>query len=89
MLIRYFYGNRIYEENFTQPFVEGGLPGHVDLHRLRQGQSGGAFWSLFAPCPANGSDFSDENYASSKSDCVHAHYQMLTIRRRSVHPGPD
>ncbi|KAH7263908.1 membrane dipeptidase-domain-containing protein [Fusarium solani] len=65
MLIRYFYGNRIYEENFTQPFVEGGLPGHVDLHRLRQGQSGGAFWSLFAPCPKNGSDFSDENYASS------------------------
>ncbi|KAF4968862.1 hypothetical protein FSARC_3797 [Fusarium sarcochroum] len=47
------------------PFEEGELPGHVDLHRLRQGQSGGAFWSLFAPCPANDSDFSDDNYAAS------------------------
>lgn len=79
MLIRYFYGNRIYDENFTQPFLQGDLPGHVDLHRLRQGQSGGAFWSLFAPCPENGSDFSNENYASSEFDSVDAHSQMLII----------
>ncbi|KAF4983633.1 hypothetical protein FZEAL_985 [Fusarium zealandicum] len=65
IVLRVFYGNHIYDDNFTRPFEQGELPGHVDLHRLRQGQSGGAFWSLFAPCPNNGSDFSDENYASS------------------------
>ncbi|KAF5631397.1 membrane dipeptidase [Fusarium sp. NRRL 52700] len=65
IVLRFAYGNQIYDDNFTQPFEQGELPGHVDLHRLRQGQSGGAFWSLFAPCPSNGSDFSDKNYASS------------------------
>ncbi|KAF4985106.1 hypothetical protein FDECE_16817 [Fusarium decemcellulare] len=65
LVLRILYGNHIYDENFTHPFEQGELPGHVDLHRLRQGQSGGAFWSLYAPCPQNGSDFSDENYASS------------------------
>ncbi|CAM1508497.1 Fc.00g053450.m01.CDS01 [Cosmosporella sp. VM-42] len=65
ILLRVFYGNHIYYDNFTKPFEQGELPGHVDLKRLRDGQSGGAFWSLFAPCPSNGSDFADENYASS------------------------
>ncbi|KAK7402936.1 hypothetical protein QQX98_011288 [Neonectria punicea] len=65
MILRFVYGNHIYNDSFTQPFERGELPGHVDLQRLREGHSGGAFWSLFAPCPANGSDFSDENYASS------------------------
>lgn len=66
MLLRYLYGNHIYSENFTKPFEQGQLPGHVDLRRLREGQSGGAFWSLFAPCPKNGSDLSDDNYAESE-----------------------
>ncbi|KAM0558430.1 hypothetical protein ACHAPJ_004620 [Fusarium lateritium] len=65
LVVRFLYGNQIYHENFTQPFEQGELPGQVDLHRLRRGQSGGAFWSLYAPCPANDSDFSDENYAAS------------------------
>ena len=39
---------------------------HVDLPRLREGQNGGAFWSVYVPCPANGTDFSDENYAESQ-----------------------
>ncbi|KFA47088.1 hypothetical protein S40293_04606 [Stachybotrys chartarum IBT 40293] len=63
--LRFLYGNRLYEDNFTQPFEHGGLFGHVDLQRLRQGQAGGAFWSVFAPCPDNLTDFSDENYAAS------------------------
>ncbi|PTD10028.1 putative dipeptidase [Fusarium culmorum] len=48
IVLRFAYGNQIYDENFTQPFEQGELSGHVDLHRLRKGQSGGAFWSLFA-----------------------------------------
>ncbi|CAJ2507864.1 Uu.00g090500.m01.CDS01 [Anthostomella pinea] len=65
IFIRLFYNNHIYQKNFTEPFEEGGMAMHVDLPRLREGLNGGAFWSVFTPCPANGSDYSDENYASS------------------------
>ncbi|KAF2676055.1 hypothetical protein K458DRAFT_194217 [Lentithecium fluviatile CBS 122367] len=41
--IRWAHSNRIYLDNFTKPFEEGTLGGEVDLHRLRQGHSGGAF----------------------------------------------
>lgn len=77
--LRFLYGNRLYEDNFTQPFEHGGLFGHVDLQRLRQGQAGGAFWSVFAPCPDNLTDFSDENYAA----CMLLHhffsYQAVSV----------
>lgn len=69
ILIRAVYNNRIYDERFARPFTEGGLAGHVDIPRLRAGMSGGAFWSVFWPCPENGSDYSDENYAPS--ECHH------------------
>lgn len=66
ILIRFLYDNHVYGKNFTEPFEHGGMTGHVDLPRLREGQNGGAFWSVFVPCPANGTDFSDENYAASQ-----------------------
>ncbi|KAI2641827.1 putative dipeptidase [Hypomontagnella submonticulosa] len=65
IFIRAMYNNHIYNENFTKPFEEGGLAMHVDLPRLREGQNGGAFWSVYTPCPENGTDFSEENYAAS------------------------
>ncbi|KAI1404608.1 putative dipeptidase [Hypoxylon fuscum] len=65
IFIRAMYNNHIYNENFTKPFEQGGLAMHVDLPRLREGQNGGAFWSVFTPCPENGTDYSDENYAPS------------------------
>lgn len=64
--IRVLYNNRIYNETFSKPFAEGGLYGHVDIPRLKAGMSGGAFWSVFWPCPENGTDHSDENYYASK-----------------------
>ena len=67
--VRAIYGNHIYNSNFTEAFENGELFGHVDLARLREGLSGGAFWSVFAPCPEDGDDFSDENYAPSTSNC--------------------
>ncbi|AEO56320.1 hypothetical protein MYCTH_2301088 [Thermothelomyces thermophilus ATCC 42464] len=60
--IRAYYNNHIYNETFSKPFAEGGLGGHIDIPRLRAGLNGGAFWSAFWPCPANGSDYTDENY---------------------------
>lgn len=65
-LIRELFNNRIYSENFTIPFVNGNLTGHVDIPRLSQGKVGGTFWSVFVPCPKDGMDFSDENYAASR-----------------------
>ena len=67
-IIRLLYGNHIENANFTDLFQNGGLLGHVDLPRLRQGQSGGAFWSVYADCPEDLDDFSDGNYATSEPD---------------------
>lgn len=84
ILIRYMYNNHIYQENFTEPFENGGLPMHVDLPRLRKGLNGGAFWSVYTPCPANGTDFSDENYAST----VQLTWQQIDLmsRLQSAYP---
>ncbi|KAL8836365.1 MAG: hypothetical protein Q9170_002938 [Blastenia crenularia] len=67
ILIRFLYNNQIYDPAFTKPFEEGGLKMHVDLPRLRMGKVGGSFWSAFVPCPANGTDFSNEAYTQSVS----------------------
>ncbi|KAH6648882.1 membrane dipeptidase [Truncatella angustata] len=61
---------RVHNVLARTPLIDGhddfplltGLPSHVDLPRLREGQNGGAFWSVYAPCPKNGSDWSDDNY---------------------------
>ncbi|KAJ5256759.1 hypothetical protein N7478_012863 [Penicillium angulare] len=65
IFIRSNYQNHIYSKGFTNSFVDGTLPMHVDLPRLKQGHVGGTFWSVFVPCPANWTDFSDGNYAPS------------------------
>ena len=65
-MVRELFHNRVNDRNFTETFVTGNFPGHVDIPRLKQGRVGGTFWSVFVPCPKNGSDFSDENYAASK-----------------------
>ncbi|CAG8956432.1 hypothetical protein HYFRA_00003816 [Hymenoscyphus fraxineus] len=65
ILIRFLYDNHIYDEKFTTPFEQGGMAMQVDLPRLKEGKNGGAFWSAYVPCPHNGSDFSDANYAAS------------------------
>ncbi|KAI5300581.1 hypothetical protein KEM55_006409, partial [Ascosphaera atra] len=48
LLIRILTKNRIY--NGTLPFLEG-LPGQTDQKRLREGQVGGQFWSVYVDCP--------------------------------------
>ncbi|TWU77518.1 hypothetical protein ED733_007297 [Metarhizium rileyi] len=65
IVLRLLYRNRINSKEWAESFENGTMPGQVDLLRLRQGQSAGAFWSVFAPCPENGDDFSNANLASS------------------------
>ena len=69
-MIRMLYNNHIYGDNFTQPFENGNFENHVDIPRLREGKVGGTFWSVFVPCPKDGMDFSDKNYASSKTPTI-------------------
>ncbi|KAH6637045.1 membrane dipeptidase-domain-containing protein [Chaetomium tenue] len=85
IFIRAFYNNHIYNETFSEPFAEGGLRGHVDIPRLQAGMNGGAFWSVFWPCPANGSDYSDENYHS----IVQQTLQQIDLLARLRHSHPS
>ncbi|GAB7359327.1 hypothetical protein MBLNU230_g5978t1 [Neophaeotheca triangularis] len=62
ILLRFAYPDGIYTPNFTHAFEHGNATGMVDLARLESGHVGGAFWSAFVPCPANGSDFSSAAY---------------------------
>ncbi|KAI8951398.1 dipeptidase [Xylaria longipes] len=85
ILIRVLYNNHIYDKNFTEPFTKGGMASHVDLPRLKEGQNGGAFWSVFTPCPANGSDYSTENYLAS----VQFTLQQIDLMTRLQAAYPD
>jgi len=75
ILIRFVNKNKIHSESFKNSFEKGGHPGHVDIPRIKSGLMGGAFWSAFMPCPANGSDFSNESYAPT----VRATIQQLDL----------
>lgn len=85
ILVRALYDNKVNGENFTKPFEKGGLAGHVDVPRLKQGQQGGAFWSAFVPCPADGFDFSDKNYAAS----VKATLEQIDLFERLSEKYPE
>ncbi|KAK3326557.1 membrane dipeptidase [Apodospora peruviana] len=85
ILLRFVYNNHIYGENFTKPFEKGGMLGHVDLPRLRSGLNGGAFWSVFWPCPEKGTDYTDKNYRP----IVQATLQQIDIIARLKAAYPD
>jgi len=85
IVIRYLYHNKIYDPKFTKPFEEGGMRFHVDLPRLKEGKLGGAFWSAYVGCPANGSDFSHANYAGA----VAATLSQLDLLRRLTEKYAD
>lgn len=61
ILLREKYKNQIDNEEWKAAFENGTLAGDVDLKRLRDGQSGGAFWSVWIPCPKDASDLTDES----------------------------
>lgn len=54
VVARYRYANKIDDIPFDQPaFPNGTFPtaAHVDIPRLREGKSGGLFWSSYVVCP--------------------------------------
>ncbi|KAF2015839.1 hypothetical protein BU24DRAFT_422140 [Aaosphaeria arxii CBS 175.79] len=77
--IRVRYKNHVNSPEFKDMFENGGLPQHVDLPRLDEGKSGGAFWSAFVPCPfGNGTDFSDGHY----TELVKTTFEQLDLYNR-------
>jgi len=85
ILVRWMHKNHIYDDAFKTPFEQGGMAGHVDLPRLRAGMNGGACWSVFWPCPENGTDYSDANYSPS----VEATLQQIDVMSRLQAAYPD
>ncbi|KXL51377.1 hypothetical protein M433DRAFT_57076 [Acidomyces richmondensis BFW] len=83
-LIRAVWGDRIYDSNFTEPFENGKMIGHFDLRKADQSRMGGTFWSAWVPCPTDGFDFSDENYASS----VRATLEQIDLYNRLAEKYP-
>ncbi|KIW79275.1 hypothetical protein Z517_05887 [Fonsecaea pedrosoi CBS 271.37] len=82
--IRSHFQNHIYDQDFRSRFEGGGMPDHNDLARLKEGGQGGFFWSCWVECPADGFDFSNENYAST---VVLALSQVDLIHRlQAAHP---
>ncbi len=79
ILIRFAYQNNLYNESFIEEFENGGMLGHVDIPRLKSGKAGGAFWSAFTPCPANGTDFSDSNYAECELCFIISYISIITV----------
>ncbi|KAH6879875.1 microsomal dipeptidase precursor [Thelonectria olida] len=85
-VIRSTFNNHIYSSSFADPFVRGNLTGHVDLPRLAEGKVGGTFWSVYVDCPANVSDFSNENYAQAG---VRQTSAQIDLVRRLQQKYPD
>ncbi|KAF2084220.1 hypothetical protein K490DRAFT_49703 [Saccharata proteae CBS 121410] len=81
---RILYDGNITSDDFRSKFERGGMELQVDKPRLEESKIGGVFWSAFMPCPANGSDFSNENYAP----IVHDTYEQLELYHRlgAVYP---
>jgi hypothetical protein len=52
------------------------LLGHTDLLRMRKGQMGGQFWSVYVDCDANQQHFEDPSVSctSIKTRCNYAHF---------------
>ncbi|CAI6100469.1 unnamed protein product [Clonostachys chloroleuca] len=85
VLIRVMYKNQIDNDDWKHKFANGPFPGDLDIKRLREGLSGGAFWSVYSPCPQNGTDLSDEN----EWKAVQFTYDQIDLTNRIHDLFPD
>ncbi|KAI5805901.1 dipeptidase [Geopyxis carbonaria] len=82
IFIRAYFHNRLSDANFT----DGTLAGQVDFPRLRAGRLGGAFWSVFVPCPAApAGNHSDAVYYPA----VHDTLQQIDLVHRLIAAFPE
>ncbi|KAF3929097.1 hypothetical protein ABW20_dc0107009 [Dactylellina cionopaga] len=89
VITRAVFQNHIYADNFSAPFKDGGIYGHIDIPRLKTGKIGGVFWSVFTRCPETSLDpdekFGDEVYYESIHDTI----QQIDVMKRLVRAYPD
>ncbi|KZF23919.1 hypothetical protein L228DRAFT_218164 [Xylona heveae TC161] len=90
-LIRGFYDNKL-DERFQS---HKDLGGHVDLKRLVEGKSGGAFWSVYVDCP-NEDNFKDDSIhfeavrdTMQQIDLVHRVHDLYPERMGIVYKAED
>ncbi|KAF2021441.1 dipeptidase [Aaosphaeria arxii CBS 175.79] len=81
--LRWAHSNHIYLDNFTIPWESGHLGGEVDLYRLREGQVGGTFWSIYADCPKGA--YSKEYFADALDETDNAIDVILRIQEAYLH----
>lgn len=51
-----------YANNVSAFDLNGRMPGHVDIPRLREGKVGGFFWSVYVDCKPEGPYFTKPSY---------------------------
>ncbi|KAL0956212.1 hypothetical protein HGRIS_002369 [Hohenbuehelia grisea] len=81
ILTRYYYAN-----NVTAIDLEGNMPAHVDIPRLRQGKVGGFFWSVYVDCAApkdEGEDFVNSTWR------VRDTLEQIDVARLLIDKYPD
>ncbi|PWY98533.1 hypothetical protein BCV70DRAFT_201850 [Testicularia cyperi] len=84
VLAKYRYNNKISDIPFDQAAHKNGswpMQGHVDLPRLREGKSGGFFWSAYVPCPDP--SYEQDNFARApESIAVRDTLEQLDVIRQ-------
>ncbi|KAJ5954132.1 Peptidase M19 renal dipeptidase [Penicillium viridicatum] len=80
-LIRGFYDNRL-DGRFQR---ESNLAGHVDIKRLKEGRSGGAFWSVYIDCPDSDDLTDDTIHFEALRDTI----QQIDLVHRLLELYPD
>ncbi|KAH7024404.1 membrane dipeptidase [Microdochium trichocladiopsis] len=68
--------------------INASVPGHVDIPRLREGRLGGAFWTVWTPCPElvgddPGPDFNNPTHALRDA------FEMLDLIQNMIAQHPE
>ena len=64
------------------------VPGHVDIPRLREGRLGGAFWTVWTPCPASPEEDPGPDFTLPTNDVRDA-LEMLDLIQRMIEQLDD
>ncbi|KAH8885858.1 membrane dipeptidase [Thozetella sp. PMI_491] len=70
------------------PQLSGHLPGHVDIPRMRKGRLGGAFWTVWAPCHAQGGEDPGADF-NTPTNALRDSLEMLDLIQNMIRQHPD
>lgn len=64
------------------------VPGHVDIPRIREGRLGGAFWTVWAPCPATTGEDPGPDFTTATNGVRDA-FEMLDLIQNMIEQLDD